>query len=60
MSIFLPATADLVDRLTRYRDRLIASGRSRSATIVDAAISDLQAEAAADDQHRGETIAASR
>ena len=60
MSIFLPTTADLVDRLTRYRDRLIASGRSRSATIVDAAISDLQAETAADDQRREESVAASR
>lgn len=48
MSVFPPTIVDLVERLTRYRDRLVADGRDRSAAIVDAEIADLCAEAAAE------------
>jgi hypothetical protein len=41
----LPAD-DLVERLTRFRDRLIATGRPDSAAIVDAAIRDARRAAA--------------
>ena len=46
MSLFPPSTADLVDRLARYRDRLVATGRTRSAAVVDGAIAEVKAEAA--------------
>jgi hypothetical protein len=52
MSIFPPATADLVDRLSRYRDRLIAGGRTSAAAVVDAAIAEVRTEATAQDRHR--------
>jgi hypothetical protein len=43
-----PSTSadDLVERLTRFRDRLIATGRPDSAAIVDAAIRDERRAAA--------------
>jgi len=47
MDILTPATIDLIDRLTRHRDRLIASGRTSSAAFVDAAIVEVRAEAIA-------------
>ena len=41
-----PPADDLVERLTRFRDRLIAAGRPDSAAIVDAAIRDERRAAA--------------
>ena len=48
MTRLSPATADLLERLDRYRRRMIDSDRPDSAAIVEAAIADVRAAAEAE------------